>query len=590
MDLMMRAYYTTGPASCRATVCSAAGQRANKPILSFVGFHLTHSIPSLSSLVLSPPLPLPFPYPCHQLVYLHSYRPLKSAFPAFPATTPAPIWLPLIRPRMEFLQHHYQPSHRLIHLAEHSLDDRHSYERRSRFPTSEDRFGGTTTPPFGSLLYPSARYDPLGSLTNDDHALARKALCSSFTPPFLPSSVSRGVLNDGTWTTEHPSVHAFLQSPSSRPTLTSRTSAAIYSLAALHVFYSPSHPSYDVFWHPNIKVATATFVHEVVTMKPSPISTTPMTWLGVHDMLWQLTGIQKEYNKLHGGKTSTSPLVPTRRSLRKRKPVVTLIQELSTREPSEVPEPARKKVKTTKSDENEKGGETNLLVAEPPEMPVESKAGPSNLSPTKSTTPSLEEVQGNADATPSPLTITSSLPSEPHASTKDDVAQAGPSRGRNKDTGNKKAPSNATPSRPSTRRHRERSPSFSSGSSTAVSATGNNSKRARSSSASSTSTTVDAETGATSSKGKGKEKVVDAAEVADEETDEEPEKRSTRARRSIAREAGAKTPRKPDGILVTATPSSAEIDKLAAAEAPRNARKRSRVTSSRPRNRKARKS
>jgi hypothetical protein len=39
---------------------------------------------------------------------------------------------------------------------------------------------------------------------------------------------------------------------------------------------------------------------------------------------------------------------------------------------------------------------------------------------------------------------------------------------------------------------------------------------------------------------------------------------------------------------VTATPSSAEIDKVAAAEAPRNPRRRSRVTSSRPR--KARKS
>lgn len=323
-------------------------------------------------------------------------------------------------------------------------------------------------------------------------------------------------------------------------------------------------------------------------MKPSPISTAPMTWLGVHDMLWQLTGIQKEYAKSHGVKPSPPPLVPTRRSLRKRKPVQTLIQELSTREPSEVPEPARKKVKRTKSDENEKGVETSLLAEEHSEIPVEGKAGPSGLSHTKSPTPSLEEVQGNADATPSPLTITSSLPAEPHVSTKDDVAQAGPSRGRIKDTGNKKAPSNATPSRSSARRHRERSPSFSSGSSTAVSAAGSTSKRARSSSASSTSTTVDAETGTTSSKGKGKEKAVDVAEVADEETDEEAEKRPTKTRRSVAREAAAKNSRKSDCIPVTATPSSAEIDKVAAAAAPRNPRKRSRVTSSRPR--KARKS
>ena len=166
---------------------------------------------------------------------------------------------------MECLQYHHQPSHRLIHPAELSLDDHHPYGRRSRFPTSQDRFGGATTPPFESLLCPSAQYDPLGSLTNDEHLLARKALCSSFIPLFFPNSVSRGVLNDGTWTIEHPSVHAFLQSPSSRPTLTSRTSAAIYSLAALHVFYSPSHPSYDVFWHPDIKEATAMFVHEVVS-------------------------------------------------------------------------------------------------------------------------------------------------------------------------------------------------------------------------------------------------------------------------------------------------------------------------------------
>jgi hypothetical protein len=168
---------------------------------------------------------------------------------------------------MDFLHPHHQLSNFLVHPAQHShsLADHHPDERYSRFPTSQDRFGEITTPPFQSLLYPSARYDPLGSLTKDEHALARKALCSSFTPLFIPRSVSRGILSDGTWTTEHPSVHAFLQSPSSRPNLTSRTSAAIYSLAALHVFYSPSHPSYDVFWHSNIKEATAMFVHEVVS-------------------------------------------------------------------------------------------------------------------------------------------------------------------------------------------------------------------------------------------------------------------------------------------------------------------------------------
>ncbi|KAH9176758.1 hypothetical protein EDB89DRAFT_99416 [Lactarius sanguifluus] len=164
---------------------------------------------------------------------------------------------------------------------------------------------------------------------------------------------------------------------------TSKTSAAIYSLAALHVFYSPSHPSYDVFWHPDIKESTAIFVHGVVTMESSPISTTPMTWLGVHDMLWQLTGIQKEYAKSQGGKTITSPPAPTRRSLRKRKPVQALLQALEEREPSEVPEPPRKKVRKSKSDENEKGAEATSLVAEQPDVSAENEAGPSH---TKSTT------------------------------------------------------------------------------------------------------------------------------------------------------------------------------------------------------------
>lgn len=342
-------------------------------------------------------------------------------------------------------------------------------------------------------------------------------------------------------------------------------------------------------------------------MKPSPISTTPMTWLGVHDMLWQLTGIQKEYFRSQGVKPSPPPLVPTRRSLRKRKPVQTLIQELSTREPSEVPEaPPRKKIKTTKSDETEKGSEPTSpspIALDQSEVSTEVKAGPSEPSRIKSSPP---EMRGHADATPSPLTITSSLPPESHNPAKGDVTQAaGTSRGRTKDAAGKKAPVNpAPPSRPSARRARERSPSFSSGSSTAVSAAGSNSKRARSSSsASSTITTVEAE-GSAIGKDKGKEKAEALAgeETADEKADDEDEdeddnevgKRPVRSRRRSTAAATRETvlpktsSRKPGGTTVSQSP--AEIDKLEAASAPppRRVRNRSGATSSR--SRKSRKS
>jgi hypothetical protein len=165
---------------------------------------------------------------------------------------------------MEFLHPH--PC-RLTHPTSHSLvghtallEPQHC--QSSRFPTSSDRLGWPASEP--PEPHP-ARYDPLGSLAQDEPARARKAICSSFNPRFFPSHVARGVLSDGTWTTAHPSVHAFLQSPSSRPSLTSKTSASIYSLAALHVFYSPSHPAYDAFWHPDVKENTASFVHQVVS-------------------------------------------------------------------------------------------------------------------------------------------------------------------------------------------------------------------------------------------------------------------------------------------------------------------------------------
>ncbi|KAI9511155.1 hypothetical protein F5148DRAFT_403768 [Russula earlei] len=451
------------------------------------------------------------------------------------------------------------------------LDD---YGQCSRFPTSSDRLGWPPSfPPEPSRLDSSTQYDPLGSLAHDECIAARKALCSSFPSPFFPTNVARGVLSDGTWTTQHPSVHAFLQSPSSRPSLPSRTSAAIYSLAALHVFYNPRHPAYDAFWHPDLKESTALFVHQVITMKPSPISTAPMTWLGINDMLWQLTGMQKEYFKSQGGKTSTSPLVPTRRSLRKRKPVQSL-QELSTREPSETPESPRKRTKTGRSD---KGSETTSPSAFDQSDVAENNARRSELLRIKSAASAPQETRGNADATPSPLTITSSLPPETHPLAKDNVTQAGTSgtsRVRARDaTRGIKTPANLPPSRSSARRARERSPSFSSGSSTAVSATGGNSKRARSSSsASSTSTTVDAraETGA-GGKGKGKADIMEAEGETGEGEEEEGagKQRSTRARRSSARETGSRPSslRRPGGA--TSTRSSAETDKLAAAEPPR---------------------
>jgi hypothetical protein len=302
-----------------------------------------------------------------------------------------------------------------------------------------------------------------------------------------------------------------------------------------------------------------------------------MTWLGVHDMLWQLTGIQKEYAKSRGGKVAASPPAPTRRSLRKRKPVQTPLQALDAREPSEVPEPPRKRARKSKSDESEKAAEETPLVAEQPGLSTEIEAGPSTLSHTKSTTlPSPLEARGTADTTPSPLTVTSSLPSDSQPLAKEDVAQAGSSRGQTKDT-----VSNKVPASRSSRRTRERSPSFSSGSSTAVSAAGRKSKRARSSSSvSSTSTTVDAETGS-KSKGKGKEKAVDVAEATEEETEDEAGKRSAKSNRPTTKVVATKSSRKQAGGSTKRSPE--DTDKLEAAEAPRRVRKRSRVTSSRTR-------
>ncbi|KAH9083883.1 hypothetical protein EDB83DRAFT_57517 [Lactarius deliciosus] len=305
------------------------------------------------------------------------------------------------------------------------------------------------------------------------------------------------------------------------PYILSRRSMSSTALVTLHMTYSGIQTS---------KKVQRSSSMESSLWSPSPISTTPMTWLGVHDMLWQLTGIQKEYAKSQGGKTTISPPAPTRRSLRKRKPVQALLQALEEREPSEVPEPPRKKARKSKSDENEKGAETTSLVAEQPDVSAENEAGPSALSRTKSPTLSSPlEARGTADTTPSPLTITSSLPSDSQATAKDDV---GSSRGHSKDTASKKASAPQTATRTS-RRTRERSPSFSSGSSTAVSAAGSNSKRARSSSSvSSTSTTVGAETGS-KGKGKGKEKAADVAEEAteEEETDGDAGKRLTRSKR-----------------------------------------------------------
>ena len=169
---------------------------------------------------------------------------------------------------MAFLLPHPSQLRPLAHPASHSLVDRPLDEhwQYSRFPTSSDRLGWhASLSPEPLLLDSPARYDPLGCLTHDERVMARKTLCSSFRPRFFPRNVARGVLSDGTWTTEHPSVHAFLQSPTPRPSLTSRTSAAIYSLAALHVFYSPGHPAYDAFWRPDIKECTAAFVHQVVS-------------------------------------------------------------------------------------------------------------------------------------------------------------------------------------------------------------------------------------------------------------------------------------------------------------------------------------
>jgi len=254
----------------RCAVQRAKGQTSQ--ILSFVGFHpsvspprfLLYSLPSCSS------YPLPLHPICHRhrLPHPPSYLSLKLRLGCLPRHHLSSGYLPFIRPTMEFLHPllathllvAHPPSHSLV--ADHPLDE---HGQPSRFPTSSDRLGWPIGFPPERRIHSSARYDPLGSLVLEECALARKALCSSFAPRFFPGTIARGVLSDGTWTTEHPSVHVYLQSPSSRPSLTSRTSAAIYSLAALHVFYSPSHPSYDAFWHPDIKASTALFIHQVIS-------------------------------------------------------------------------------------------------------------------------------------------------------------------------------------------------------------------------------------------------------------------------------------------------------------------------------------
>ena len=248
-------------------MCSAAGQggKQAKPILCRLSSPPLLFLPSLASLLTRLSL-LYFPRPQPHPTYPSLYRPLNSALLGFPAThTHTSRYLPFIRPSSMDYLHPHPP--RLIYPTSHSLVDHTALDepqqwQSSRFPISSDRlWWPARLPP----EHRSERYDPLGSLAQDKLARARKALCSSFDPRFFPSLVARGVLSDGAWTTAHPSVHAFLQSPSSRPSLTSKTSAAIYSLAALHVFYNPSHPAYDVFWHPDIKESTAMFVHQVVS-------------------------------------------------------------------------------------------------------------------------------------------------------------------------------------------------------------------------------------------------------------------------------------------------------------------------------------
>jgi hypothetical protein len=245
--------------------CSGPRGKQAKPILCRLSSPPLLFFPSLISLLARLSLCALLPTSPTHPTYLHYlYHPLNAALPGFPATRTS-RYLPFTRTSsMEFLHPHPR---RLTHLTSYPFVDRTALDEQqprqpSRFPTSSDRLGWPAS--FAPEHHP-ARYDPLGSLAQDEPAMARKALCSSFNPRFFPSHVACGVLSDGTWTIAHPSVQAFLQSPSSRPSLTSRTSAAIYSLAALHVFYCPSHPTYDAFWHPDIKESTAMFVHQVVS-------------------------------------------------------------------------------------------------------------------------------------------------------------------------------------------------------------------------------------------------------------------------------------------------------------------------------------
>ncbi|KAI0063671.1 hypothetical protein BV25DRAFT_1915146 [Artomyces pyxidatus] len=395
----------------------------------------------------------------------------------------------------------------------------------SRFAMSSERCSPRTPPQVAALPY-----DPLGVLQPDHAAASRNAFIQSLELPVFNAlkEASRGVLADNTWTADHPAVRAFLAHP--HPVRSNTENDKIFALAALYTAYLPAHPAHEFFWNGEDKKNTAELVERVVRAKPSPIMTYPHSWVGVREMLWKLTGLQRDYAKSHARELGLDPPAAARRmSLRKRKAGAGALREQSMSELSvEVAEPPRKRARKTKADE---------------------------LPPTAATL-----VTNTRPATPSPLAAPSPLPSvgEPAEAEASVPARAKSTRNR---TQTQKAAQSAA--------ERDRSPSSgSSGSSTAVSSTSKTRARS-SSSASSTVTTVGKE------KEKGKEVVVEV-----DMEDDEPV-RTTRARtRAAVKEVAAPTPE-----------VEKDDDEPSVAEEPKGkepTKKRARATTSRARARRSR--
>ncbi|KAI0315962.1 hypothetical protein OF83DRAFT_1084601 [Amylostereum chailletii] len=407
----------------------------------------------------------------------------------------------------------------------------------SRFPTSSLRDIPHTPHDNATPLY-----DPLGVLPprQDAHrAIPRPKLS-------VPREVQRGVLSDGRWTARHPAVDAFLARPMPRALLDPRDRGmmAVFALAALKVAFNPGHSAYDIFWGIEDRRATAEFIDGLVVSRPCPIDTAPLTWLGRWEMLWQLSGRQKEHAKVHGIPAATN--AARRMTLRKRKAPASAPA-------TDAAEPETKKARTASGARDTRS----------------SHAAQASASSSPAIVPSALAQVHPAQGTPSPLSSSSRLPSEEPSRAATQIQL--PTRGRSQRTKTKSAKARlaeaeaeatppppvstahvpmaapaSVPERPSARRSVSTS-----GSSTAVSTTaddGAQGTRPRSGSSSSASTTVDL-TAPVPGNEKEKEKQPNEEDILKiiAEADEERDVRSTRARtRAAAAKVSTPAPSVPE--------------------------------------------